>query len=193
MNQNVARRVGFTLIELLVVIAIISIIAGFLVPTLLRGRGEAYKIQCANNLKQMYTPAMTFSDKRGGKKFPFAPGRNPPAHESLNVMLEYDQEGLTPELFKCPEGEATLAQVDDEDKFLLDESSCDYTWANRALKNTVRANLASDKYVEGWEDELGPHYGHKKGMNVLMTDGSIKFVDDVDLPQDTMLPKGLVR
>ena len=54
-RESSRARQGFTLIELLVVIAIISIIAGFLVPTLLRGRGEAYKAQCLNNLKQLYT------------------------------------------------------------------------------------------------------------------------------------------
>jgi hypothetical protein len=108
-------------------------------------------------------------------------------------MLEYDQEGLTPELFTCPEGEATPAQVDDEQKFLLDETSCAYSWAGRPVKNTTRAHLSSDKYTDGYEDELGMHLGHKGGMNVLWTDNSIKFVEEVDLPEDTLLPQGLVR
>lgn len=195
MPQVPARRQGFTLIELLVVIAIISIIAGFLVPTLLRGRGEAYKVQCANNLRQIFQPAMSYSQTKGNTAFPFAPGKNPRAHEALNEMLSFDQEGLSPKLFKCPEGEAQEAQVDENDKFLLDAETLDYAWAGKRVKNTTANQpLSSDKYVEGYEDEDGQHSGHKKGLNALQTDGSVRFVFDTDIPdQELMLPKGLVR
>ena len=80
---------GFTLIELLVVIAIISIIAGFLVPTLLKGRGEAYKVQCANNQKQVFGYAQPYNDKSGSNAFPSGQGSEPAAHESLTRLVEY--------------------------------------------------------------------------------------------------------
>ena len=196
MIQTTARRQGFTLIELLVVIAIITIIAGFLVPTLLRGRGEAYKVQCANNLKQIYTPAMSYSDKKGTRAFPIAAGTTPAAHESLNEMLAFDSEGLQPKLFICPEGEATPAQEDDDGTFVLDESSLSYAWVAKRVKNTTTGKpLSSDKYIQDWEDADGQHSGHKKGMNVLMTDGSVSFVPDSEdiYDPDEMLPKGLTR
>jgi prepilin-type N-terminal cleavage/methylation domain-containing protein len=44
---------GFTLIELLVVVAIISILAAMILPVLGRGKAEAKRIQCTNNLKQL--------------------------------------------------------------------------------------------------------------------------------------------
>ena len=194
MIQPPARRHGFTLIELLVVIAIISIIAGFLVPTLLRGRGEAYKVQCANNLRQIFQPAMSYSDKIGNKAFPVAPGRNPPAHESLNQMLAFDSEGLKPQLFVCPEGEAIQAQVDENGKFVLGEENLDYSWVGKRVKNIANQALSSDKYFQGFEDGSGTERsGHKKGMNVLSTDGSVNFKFENELEAETGLPKGLVR
>ena len=187
-------RQGFTLIELLVVIAIISIIAGFLVPTLLKGRGEAYKVQCANNLKQIYSLATAYSGKRGMNAFPIGDGKEPAAHDSLNKMLA-SEEGLSPKLFVCPEGEAKPATAEDG-KFVLDAESLSYAWVKSRMKNTASGRaLSSDKYMDGFEDGSDPHDGHKQGLNVLQTDGSVNFVldDDESLDPDSKLPKGLVR
>ena len=194
MVQNRASRHGFTLIELLVVIDIISIIAGFLVPTLLKGRGEAYKVQCGNNLKQIYGFAMPYSDKSGTGAFPIASTKNPRAHDSLNVLIEFEGEGLKPQMFHCQAGEAVDAEVDEQKKFVLDDHSLGYSWLAKRTKNTAMSRaVSSDKYVDKYEDSDGPHEGHPKGMNVLYTDGSVKFVNESELPPDTKLPEGLTR
>ncbi len=50
-----SHRKGFTLIELMVVMAIILILAGFLTGPLMNAKEQAQKVNCLNNLKQIYT------------------------------------------------------------------------------------------------------------------------------------------
>jgi len=185
------NRHGFTLIELLVVIAIISIIAGFLVPTLLKGRGEAYKVQCQNNLKQIQIFAMSYSNKKGRYGFPIASGQEPRAHESLGLLLDFAKGKLKPGIWICPEGEAIEAEVDEEDEYVLEPENLSYAWVSRRVKNTASGPLGCDKYFEGYEDGDGSHSGHPDGVNVVMTEGSVQFVYTEDLSEDNeMFPKG---
>src|SRR6059058_2038760 len=71
-----SRSHGFTLIELLVVIAIIAILAAILFPVFAQAREKAGQASCMNNLKQLATGMLMYSDDHDNL-FPPVVGRQP--------------------------------------------------------------------------------------------------------------------
>lgn len=177
---------GFTLVELLVVIAIISVIAGFLIPTLISSRAEADKVACQSNLREIAKSGMLYADQGNNRFFPFARSGSA-AHESLQKLADFF-DNIKPGMFICRSWRGEAALPDEDGKFLLDEESCSYTWPNQRLAPTDSRPLSSDKYIKS-EDQLS---GHEKGMNVVDTAASVEFVLKEQLG-DEDLPKGLVR
>ena len=182
-----------------VCITILAIAAGLVVPVLLQGRGKAWEIQCINNLKQSYPAAAAYSDSR--YEFPRDKNGDPPrADDSLNILLRSRHgRNLEPKLFKCPAGDGSLAEVDEDERFQLDEDTNDYAWAVVRRKLPLASKpmpLASDKYYDEYSEE---HNGHEGIIHVLFTDGSVETwdIDDPAVQEkmdvDTGLPSGLGR
>jgi len=167
-------------------LTLLAIIAGLFLPVLLKGRGEAWKIQCTNNLKTIYPAAAAYADK----KYQFPRDKSvdePRAHDSLNILLRSLQgRGLEPRMFKCPVGEASLAVTDEDGKFQLDEDTLDYVWALNKTSNQRTVPLAACAHHEGI-------------LIVLFTDSRIEFweLDDPEVDDkidgETGLPRGLGR
>ena len=64
---------------------LLPVLAGFLVPTLMRGRGVVDEMRCAGNLRQLFQPALTYSEGRGKGYFPHSPDGST---ASLQAMLD---------------------------------------------------------------------------------------------------------
>jgi prepilin-type processing-associated H-X9-DG protein len=165
---------------------VVASLAGFLLCT---RQTRGHLVGCTANLMQIYGLALQYAAETGS--FPVVLGSR--AHDSLNRLVARYPPALPPSIFCCPESVVRTAQAG-EGPALLDELTLSYAWTAVELKldGPVRP-LASDKYVEGYTDVDGEHHGHERGMNVLFTDGSIRFMAASELPAETQLPPGLTR
>lgn len=190
-NLDRNRDRGFTLVELLVVIAIISILAGFLIPTIMSARGRADEVACQNNLREIQKMGMMYADSAGTRFYPIAKGTAPLAHESLNELIRFNDGNIKPDLFRCPTWRGDTAEAGEDGKYRLEENSCAYAWPTKKVSTSDNPNkaLSCDKWLKS-EDSMG---GHDKGRNVVYLDSSVKFMRVEDASAEDVLPKGLTR
>ncbi|HIG05716.1 MAG TPA: type II secretion system protein [Planctomycetes bacterium] len=190
-SRDRARSEGFTLVELLVVIAIIGTLAAMLSPTIITALKKGDEATCTNNLKNIGQSAIAYAlDKRF---FPVAKGKNPPAYESLNVLLDSNAGSiLSPDIFICPASTDEAAEKDSDGAFVLDEYSNSYAWLGKKTKAATGTGtiLGCDDSIVDKENDIEEN--HDKFLIVVYSDGSVKKLEQSDMDEGARLPKNLV-
>ncbi len=101
MRKTKRQKANFTLIELLVVIAIIAILAGMLLPALGRARDKAKQINCVNQLKQVGTYTMMYTQDYN-EWLPYANNKSLGENFMWNTLLVNYYMNGDPKLLVCP-------------------------------------------------------------------------------------------
>lgn len=178
---------AFTLVELLVVIAIIGALAGLILPAIIGAMSSGPKVQCMNNLKNLYLAMQSYAGDNGGR-LPYAGmGKKPHEHLQLLVNGGYVRD---PELFRCPADIVNPGIPEDKVKegfFKLTAETCSFTMSKRALSlndvNTKQVVLCD-------RDPVGAHGGD--GINMLYLDSSVKY-KKWEAKDKKVLPKGMYK
>ena len=99
------KREPFTLIELLIVVLIIAILAGLLMPALNKAHGQANRIACRSNLKQIGVAIQNYTDDFKGV-FPrvavMKSIETDPEIPAIQEVLALQLGGENSKVFRCP-------------------------------------------------------------------------------------------
>jgi prepilin-type N-terminal cleavage/methylation domain-containing protein len=103
-SSPAAGAKGFTLIELLVVIAVIAVLAALLIPALAASKDVPYRIQCANNLRQIGVAEFVYAGEN--RDLLPAIGAGAPGNWAWDLPWVTGQQflnsGCQPATFYCP-------------------------------------------------------------------------------------------
>ena len=107
-------------------------------------------------------------------------------------MLTKAYPELPAQVFVCPGSQTSVAEVDNNNEYELDETSNSYAWIGKPTKSSSNPKrpLSSDLAVKLDPDSDAGN--HTEGMNVAYLGGSVEWILIDDLPEGEMLPKGLV-
>jgi prepilin-type N-terminal cleavage/methylation domain-containing protein/prepilin-type processing-associated H-X9-DG protein len=95
-NQIMSKPRAFTLIELLVVIGVIAVLAGLLLPALMRAKERPRRIHCVNNLSQLVLASQMYAHDDVRQSFS---AKQQEDDQNLNWLLPYVGQN---KVFICP-------------------------------------------------------------------------------------------
>jgi hypothetical protein len=161
-RSNVWRRVIGWSVGVLLALVLLALV---LMPSLGRARESANRVKCASNLRQIGQAAFLYASDHGGQLPP-----------DLPTLFQPDY--FTPEVFVCPSSnveKATGATTQQVVASLLAGNHLSYAWTGGGLKTTAPPDviLAFDL-----ERHVPKDSETTTGINVLLNDGSVTFVNE---------------
>ena len=147
------------------VLVALALLASLLLATMGRARETAKRVMCSSNLKQIGQAAYLYANDHGGQ---FPP--------DLATLLQTQDIGA--EVFTCPSSDvykATGATTQQVVASILAGDHLSYAWTGAGLMNDAPADviLAFDL-----ERHLRKDGATTTGVNVLLADGTVEFVDE---------------
>ena len=152
-----------------ILIPVISVMAGFLIPTLMKARGKADIVKCQSNLREIQKLGMMYADTAGHRYYPWS---EKGGIASLQVLVD-STEGLKPSMFVCPASRNDeMAEVVDG-KFQLDAAHCSYEMVPWRLSPTDDADS-----LVAFDREARHQSQGRMGRNVVHLDNSVEFMTE---------------
>lgn len=127
-------------------------------PALIRARGEAKKVVCKNNLRQIAIASIQYVDQHGDQRY---------YPKSLAALVE--KKVITePRVFVCPQ---------DSSPRKLEGLECSYESAFEKYPDFRFTDIIPGDMPFAWDRNTSNHHG---GRNVSFFDGHIEFIPDED-------------
>jgi len=193
--------------ELVVVMAVTLLLTGLMLPALTQVRENAHRVICSSNLRQIGIGAVLYADDTGSLPESFYGQTGQSKGEMMALhrgKTANDWEGLgwlwswryldSPHVFYCPSHHGQHHIDEYEDRFIWPDNSRiygnyhyagDWDWE----KNVPRRLSSTSSFVIATDGmRTVQDLNHVDGMNVLRSDNSVDWRDDIVQQVAVLLP-----